>query len=215
MDSVISIISIFVLCYLLGSIPAAVWTGKLFYGIDVRTMGSGNAGSTNVFRVLGRPAGLFVLLFDISKGYLATSLAHYLHHVGSVSDENLLFFKMLLGLTAVFGHIYPVFAGFKGGKGVATFLGMVFALSPLVALICLAVFLFFFLSFHYVSVGSMIAGVIFSVLIFSGLAGDTNIQTKGMALMMTLMLFYTHRTNIQKLRLGTENKMYLFKKKTT
>lgn len=203
----------FVLSYLLGSIPTAVWTSKIFFGFDIRTKGSGNAGATNTFRVLGKGAGVFVLAFDISKGFLAASLADYLHYQGAVSFDNLLFFKMLLGLTAVMGHIYPLFAGFKGGKGVATLLGMVISISPIVASICLGTFLIFFVSFHYVSVGSMLAGVVFSVLVVGGMAGPVQIHTKILALFLTTLLIYTHRSNIQKLRSGTENKMYLTKRK--
>lgn len=208
------VIGVFLVCYLLGSIPTAVWTGKVFFGVDVRTQGSGNAGATNTFRVLGKGAGVFVLTFDVTKGYIASSLALILHHQGIISVDNILFFKMLMGLTAVIGHIYPVFAGFKGGKGVATLLGMVFSVSLLVASICFGVFLLFFISFHYVSVGSMVAGIVYSLLIFAGLAGEPTTASKILSVAMTAMLFYTHRTNIQKLRLGTENKMYLTRKKT-
>ncbi len=214
MDQAYLIIGIFLICYLLGSIPTAVWTGKIFFGIDVRTQGSGNAGATNTFRVLGKSAGIFVLLFDVFKGFLAASMALLLHQKGIISADNILFFKMLMGLTAVIGHIYPIFAGFKGGKGVATLLGMVFSVSLLVACICFGVFLLFFMSFHYVSVGSMVAGMVYSLLIFAGLAGEPSSASKILSVAMTAMLFYTHRTNIQKLRMGTENKMYLTRKKS-
>jgi glycerol-3-phosphate acyltransferase PlsY len=214
MDQAFLIVAVFLVCYFLGSIPTAVWTGKLFFGVDVRTQGSGNAGATNTFRVLGKGAGTFVLAFDITKGYLASSLALFLSNQGLISSENILLFKMLMGLTAVTGHIYPIFAGFKGGKGVATLLGMVFSISMLVAMVCLAVFLLFFISFHYVSVGSLMAGIVFSLLIFSGLAGEAPVSAKILSVFLTTMLFYTHRSNIQKLRMGTENKMYLTRKKT-
>lgn len=213
MDQGFLVIGLFGIAYLLGSIPTAVWTSKVFFGFDIRTKGSGNAGATNTFRVLGKGAGVFVLAFDISKGFLAASLADLMHQQGILDSNNVLFFKMLLGLTAVSGHIYPIFAGFKGGKGVATLLGMVVAISPLVASICLATFLIFFVSFHYVSVGSMVAGIVFSLLIISGLAGETQWQAKVLSIFLTILLIYTHRTNIQKLRSGTENKMYLTRKK--
>lgn len=212
MDQFPVVIICFIASYLVGSIPAAVWTGKLVYGIDVRTQGSGNAGATNTFRVLGKPAGIFVLLFDIMKGFGATSLALYLNHIGFVSLENLLFFKMLLGLTAVFGHVFPVFAGFKGGKGVATLFGMVIAISPLVAGICIASFLLLFTTLHYVSVGSMFGGIVFTVLIFIGLGGESTLEARLLACGLSLMLIYTHRSNIRKLIAGTENKMYFSKK---
>lgn len=212
MDQFLLVVACFVLSYLLGSIPAAVWTGKLVYGIDVRTQGSGNAGATNTFRVLGKPAGIFVLLFDILKGFGATSLALYLHGIGAVSETNLLFFKMLLGLTAVLGHVFPVFAGFKGGKGVATLFGMVIAISPAVAGICIASFLLLFTTLHYVSVGSMFGGIVFTVLIFIGLGGEATLEARLLACALSLMLIYTHRTNIKKLMAGTESKMYFNKR---
>ena len=202
----------FVLAYLLGSVPTAVWTGKLMYGIDVRTQGSGNAGATNTFRVLGRPAGIFVLFFDITKGFIAASFAGYLHSQGIISSQNLMFFKMMLGLTAVLGHVFPVFAGFKGGKGVATLFGMVIAVSPLVAGICALTFLLFFSTLHYVSVSSMVGGVVFALLIFTGLGGETSPEANLVACCMSIMLIYTHRNNIRKLRAGTENKMYFSKR---
>lgn len=213
MDQAILIILVFLICYLLGSVPTAVWTGKIFFGVDVRTQGSGNAGATNTFRVLGKGAGTFVLAFDVTKGFLAASLAVFLNYQGIISTDNILFFKMLMGLTAVAGHIYPIFAGFKGGKGVATLLGMVFSISLVVAFVCLGVFLLFFVSFHYVSVGSLVAGVVFSLLVFGGMAGEATGAAKILSLLLTAMLFYTHRSNIQKLRMGTENKMYLTRKK--
>ena len=202
----------FLSSYLLGSIPTAVWTGKLIHGIDVRAHGSGNAGATNTFRVLGKPAGIFVLFFDILKGFAGTSIAVSLHQNGVVSSENLLFFKMLLGLTAVVGHVFPVFAGFKGGKGVATLFGMVIAISPIVAAICIGSFLLFFTTLHYVSVGSMAGGIVFTLLIFMNMGGEATIEARLLACGLSLMLIYTHRSNIRKLLAGTENKMYFSKK---
>ena len=200
-------------CYVVGSIPAAVWTGKIFYGIDVRTQGSGNAGATNTFRVLGKPAGTFVLLFDIGKGFAATMLSQIGIDQGWIPEEERLFFQMIFGLATVLGHIYPVFAGFRGGKGVATLLGMVFAISWQAGLICVGVFLSLFITFHYVSVGSMIGGLVFSGLIVSGFCGPASLGAKLTAFFLSLMLIYTHRSNLKKLRAGTENKMYLIKTK--
>ena len=113
-----------VLAYLIGSIPSAVWFGKIFHGIDVREHGSGNPGATNTFRVLGKKAGSIVLLFDIAKGLLATSLAITLLRLGVINEENLILAKLIFGIIAVFGHIFSVFLKFKGGKGVATLFGM-------------------------------------------------------------------------------------------
>ena len=202
-------------CYLIGSIPTAVWTSKAFYGIDVRTKGSGNAGATNTFRVLGKGAGLFVLIFDIFKGWMGTYFATILLNQGLINPENELICKLILGFATVSGHIYPVFANFKGGKGVATLLGMVICVSPYAALICITVFLFLFLSLHYVSVGSMVAALVFAILVIFGYCGTADLATKGMAIFLASMVIYTHRSNIEKLKAGTENKMYFKKKNQT
>eukprot|EP01034_Spumella_vulgaris_P011448 gene11448-14567_t len=152
--------------YLLGSIPSAVWIGKIFFKKDVRQFGSGNAGATNTFRVLGKTAGTVVLAMDILKGFFAVQLPHWagvgFHTPGGMDD-----FAMLCGIAAVLGHLYPVFAGFKGGKGVATALGIVLAASPWASL----------------SAGSII---------------------KIAAVLLPLLIIYTHRTNIGKLLKGTE-----------
>jgi len=198
---------------MVGSIPAAVWISKLFYGIDVRTQGSGNAGATNTFRVLGKTAGTFVLLFDIFKGWAGTYLSTVLLLHGIIDPENELFFKLLFGLATVLGHVYPVFAQFKGGKGVATLLGMVLCISPIAASICVATFLILFTSLHFVSIGSMVAALVFGILVVLGFCGPANMEAKAMAIFLSSMVVYTHRTNIDKLKAGTENKMYFRKTK--
>lgn len=208
------IFTAFLLSYLLGSIPTAVWTGKLFFGVDVRTQGSGNAGATNTFRVLGKPAGTFVLLFDVFKGWASTSLAGLLLDQELIQEDDLLFFKLVLGLIAVLGHVYPVFAGFKGGKGVATLLGMAFSISWLAGLICVGVFLILFIIWHYVSVGSMAGGITFTALMISGFCGHASPPAIGLSALLTAMVIYTHRGNLKKLRAGTENKMYFIKQKS-
>lgn len=117
----IFIILVFLLgAYLIGAIPTAVWVGKAYYGIDVREHGSGNAGATNTFRVLGKKPGSFVMLVDILKGWTAASLANFLVILEVISPEKLILFKIIMGVLAVIGHIFPVYVGFKGGKGVAT-----------------------------------------------------------------------------------------------
>jgi glycerol-3-phosphate acyltransferase PlsY len=210
----IPILIVLCLCYLLGSIPTAVWTGKLFYGLDIRTQGSGNAGATNTFRVLGKPAGSFVLIFDVLKGWMSTSFSEILFSKGYLESDDLLFFKLVFGLAAVLGHVYPIFAGFKGGKGVATLLGMVFSISIPAGLICVGVFLLLFIIWHYVSVGSMFGGVTFTILVLSGFCGHAGIPAIILSLFLCFMVIYTHRGNIKKLRSGTENKMYLIKTKS-
>lgn len=117
------------LAYLIGSIPTAVWVGKIFFGTDVRKAGSGNAGATNTFRVLGKKAGTFVLIFDVFKGFAGTFLCLPALQQGLITEDHLLFWKLIFGFSTVVGHVFPVFAGFKGGKGVASLLGMVLCIS--------------------------------------------------------------------------------------
>lgn len=192
--------------YLLGSIPSAVWIGKIFYGVDVRTKGSGNAGTTNVLRVLGAKAALPVFAIDILKGYAALSLASF-----SGLEEGShawLYLKMVLCLVVVLGHMYPIFAGFRGGKGVATLVGCMFAFSPGGILLALATFLLIVSVTHYVSVGSMVGGLLMPF--YAALCGDSDPRLMVFLAFISLLLFYTHRANIGRLLHGTENKTYLF-----
>ncbi len=192
--------------YLLGSIPSAVWIGKAFYGVDVRTKGSGNAGTTNVLRVLGAKAALPVFAIDILKGYAAVSLVA-LSGVEAGSPE-WLYLKMGLCAMVVVGHMYPIFAGFRGGKGVATLVGCMFAFSLGGILLALATFLVIVATTKYVSVGSMVGGLLLPF--YSALCGDGDWRLMIFMGCISLLLFYTHRTNIGRLLHGTENKTYLF-----
>jgi acyl phosphate:glycerol-3-phosphate acyltransferase len=132
-----------VLAYLIGSVSNAVWVSKRFYGIDIREHGSGNAGATNTFRILGPAAGTFVMVMDMLKGILAVKLAGILpYYTQPEHYTQFINFQMALGLCAVLGHIFPIWAEFRGGKGIATLFGMVLAIQPEVALCCVAVFLF-------------------------------------------------------------------------
>jgi glycerol-3-phosphate acyltransferase PlsY len=156
------IISLLVAAYFLGSIPTAVWWGKRYYGIDVREFGSGNAGATNTFRVLGKKAGIPVLCIDIVKGTLAVLLAHFSPYTFDTNEfVNL---ELGLGIAALVGHVFPIFAGFRGGKGVATILGVVICLTPITSLMVLGVFLIVLLATRYVSLSSMTAGLSFPFL---------------------------------------------------
>lgn len=192
--------------YLLGSIPSAVWIGKIFYGVDVRTKGSGNAGTTNVLRVLGAKAALPVFIIDMLKGYAAVSLASLGGFAaGAPAELNL---KIVLCLVAVAGHMYPIFAGFKGGKGVATLVGCMFSFSVGGILLALATFVVIVSVTHYVSVGSMVGGLLLPF--YSALCGDSDWRLMVFMAFVSLLLFYTHRSNIGRLLHGTENKTYLF-----
>lgn len=195
-----------VLAYLLGSIPTAVWVGKAFFGLDVREHGSGNAGATNTFRILGKPAGTFVLLTDTAKGFAGTALAWFMLSWGLISIPEVVYWQLGLGLAAVTGHIFPIFAGFKGGKGVATLLGMVLCLHPQAAAGCVLVFLVMFLSMGYVSAGSMAAALAFPIQII------LLYQSKPFALvifgfLISWAVVVTHRKNIKRLMAGTESKV--------
>lgn len=193
------------LAYLLGSIATAVWVGKIFHKVDVREHGSGNAGTTNVIRVLGWKTGVPVLLVDVMKGWVAAMLPVFLNMAdqGSAMLTN---YQIIAGLATVAGHIYPVFAGFRGGKGVATIFGVLLAIHPLVTISCFGVFLCVFLLSGYVSLGSMSGGISFPVLLFFFF--DTpSVYLKIFSVVVALTLLYTHRTNIGRLLKGEESKL--------
>jgi glycerol-3-phosphate acyltransferase PlsY len=193
------------LAYLIGSIATAVWAGKIFHKVDVREHGSGNAGATNVIRVLGWKTGLPVLLVDVMKGWVAAMLPVFLNMAdqGSAMLTN---YQIVAGLATVAGHIYPVFAGFRGGKGVATIFGVLLAIHPLVTISCFGVFLCIVLISGYVSLGSMTAGISFPILLF--LFFDTpSVYLKIFSVVVALALLFTHRKNIGRLLKGEESKL--------
>ncbi|UTA68518.1 MULTISPECIES: glycerol-3-phosphate 1-O-acyltransferase PlsY [Emticicia] len=192
-----------VLAYLLGSIPTAVWYGKIFHGVDVRQHGSGNAGATNSLRTFGRKAGIIVLLIDFLKGFLAVEAAHLLF-----PDANKYLF-LLMGISAVAGHLFPVFAQFRGGKGVATALGVIAASFPYTVIICLAVFLLIVFTTRYVSLGSILSALFFPIQIAFNVWGinpDKDPYYLAFGCVLFVVLAFTHRHNIQRLMNGTENK---------
>ncbi|MDR2885722.1 MAG: glycerol-3-phosphate 1-O-acyltransferase PlsY, partial [Rikenellaceae bacterium] len=193
--------------YLLGSIPSAVWIGKRFYGTDVREHGSRNAGATNTLRVLGPRAALPVFLLDIAKGFAAVMLCHLTRLEGDALTN----MKLILVAAAVLGHIFPVFAGFKGGKGVATLAGSVLAVCPAEVGLCLATFALILALTHYVSLGSMTAGVLLPV--YALLLGVRYVPLLVFCCLVSVLLIYTHRKNIKRLLSGTESKTYLFRRK--
>lgn len=193
--------------YLIGAIPTAVWVGKSIYGIDVRQHGSGNAGATNTFRVLGKKPGAFVMAVDILKGWAATSLAHLLVIWGLIDLDQLVLFKIILGVLAVVGHIFPVYAGFKGGKGVATLMGMVLAIHLPAALICLGIFVVVLLLFKYVSLGSMIAAIAFPLLLLLPRFHPEEPLLIVFGFLLSGMVVLTHKKNIGRLLQGQESKV--------
>lgn len=200
----------FVLAYLLGSIPTAVWVGKYFYQIDIRTKGSGNAGATNTIRVLGIKAGIPVIVVDVLKGYLAVYLMGLVSQNLFTSDTQI-YFQILAGFLAVLGHVFPLFAQFRGGKGVATLLGMGIALYPVVIWVPVGIFFLIFLSTGYVSLGSLLGGLSFPLADLF-LFHDPHPGRQILAVVAALFLLYTHRQNMVRLWHGKENRFKLWKK---
>jgi glycerol-3-phosphate acyltransferase PlsY len=199
------------MAYLIGSIPTAIWVGRFSHGIDIREHGSGNAGATNTIRVLGYKWGIPVLIFDIFKGFLAVFLIHLssLTPDSNVKDG----FSIILGVLAVCGHIWPVFAGFRGGKGVATIFGVILALQLIPTLIAIVVFLVCLFITKYVSVSSMVAGVSFPVSVYF-VHGYSSWPLMAFSFVVPILLIYTHRKNIKRLRNGEEGKAdFIFGKK--
>ncbi len=206
------ILLIAILCvaaYLIGSICSAVWVGKAYYGIDVREHGSGNSGATNTFRVLGKKPGTAVMLLDIFKGWTATSLAGFLLIFNAIPADQLVIYQLILGALAVLGHIFPVYERFKGGKGVATLLGMVLAIQPVVALICMLVFVVVLVTSKYVSLGSMMGALAFPVLLLLPRFHPDNPILIIFGFVIFAVVVLTHRKNINRLLQGEESKANL------
>ncbi len=199
-----------VLAYTLGSIPSAVWIGKTFYNVDVREHGSKNAGATNTFRVLGKKPGTFVLLFDILKGLIATLPPLLLINFAEINNLSQLDpYRISVGFFAVIGHLFPIFAQFKGGKGVATSLGVIIGLHPFSAIICLIVFFIFYLPSKYVSLGAIMASLSFPIAVFI-LNPDASNLMISFAIFICFGILITHRKNIRRLLKKEENKMNFF-----
>lgn len=204
------------MAYLIGSIPSAIWVGRKFYAIDVREHGSGNAGATNVFRVLGKGPGTVVLLMDIIKGFLSVMLAYqmgyYFAEQGTQSSQMTGFFPVAFGVLSVVGHMLPIFAKFKGGKGVATLFGVIIALDPRVAGLALLVFVVVNIVTGYVSVGSLMAGLSIPVL-FLQVFGYRDVSLIVFSVSVGILIVYTHRKNIRRLMAGEETKSRILVRK--
>ncbi|GAA4463895.1 glycerol-3-phosphate 1-O-acyltransferase PlsY [Nibrella saemangeumensis] len=210
--NVLLIIATTILAYLLGSIPSAVWYSQAFFSIDIRKHGSGNAGATNTFRVLGKRAGTVVMLVDVLKGYTATILATLLWYFNFIPENEILTWKLAFGIVAVLGHLYPIFAGFKGGKGVATLLGMVLAIHPELAAVCIGIFLLVVIASQYVSLGSIMAALAFPVLLLLRIFGENESPLLIIfGFVMFLIVVLTHQKNIGRLLRGEENRTVLIR----
>ncbi|WP_298299351.1 glycerol-3-phosphate 1-O-acyltransferase PlsY [Hydrotalea sp.] len=202
-------IILIITAYLIGSIPTSVWVSKRFFGIDIRDYGSGNAGATNTYRVLGSKWGTFVMIIDMLKGVVATSL--YILYPEYLTNElhrtNLM---IGLGLAAVLGHIFPIWANFKGGKGVAALFGMALAIQPIVAVSCVGVFLLVLYLTRFVSLSSILAGIAFMVLILF-IFNEKETLYRIFAVIVALMIILTHQKNISRIIKGTESKVPILK----
>jgi acyl phosphate:glycerol-3-phosphate acyltransferase len=211
MNILLNAFLVYVTAYLLGSIPAAVWIGKAIHNIDVREHGSGNAGTANTIRVLGWKTGIPVLLIDIAKGWLAAMLP-VIFKLAEPESAMIINLQILAGVVAIIGHVFPVFAGFRGGKGVATVFGVLLALKFLLTLSCFGVFLAVFLSTGIVSISSMSAGLAFPAFLF--LVFDTpSVVFKIFSVLVAIALIVTHRKNIKRLMKGEETRLLKWGKK--
>jgi glycerol-3-phosphate acyltransferase PlsY len=216
-----ALLVVFILCYLIGSIPSSLWMGKLFYKVDIREHGSGNAGATNTFRILGWKAGTIVLLFDFGKGLICTTVISqwaYLIGSGPISfhpawevDAMLV---ILCGVGAVIGHMFPVYAKFSGGKGAATACGMLYGIEPVSISITLVIFLIVMLSTHYVSLGSISGAIVYPIsqlVLRYGIGWDIDGSIIIFSSAIAIGIIVKHKGNIQRLLNGTENRIDSFK----
>lgn len=215
----LSLSVILILSYLVGSIPGSVWVGKLIHGVDVRAYGSGNAGATNVFRVLGWKAGLLAGLVDLGKGLLAAGVVASIRPDALPSGVEVwqmeTVVRLLAGVAAIVGHMYPVWAGFRGGKGVNTAGGVLFALTPITMWITLGVFVLVLLTSRYVSLASLSAVVAFpsAVAIRRYIFGIEALDPSLLifSIVMALGIIIAHRSNIRRLLTGTESRIGSFR----
>ncbi len=199
-----------VLAYLIGSVPTAVWVSKNVYGIDIREHGSGNAGATNTFRILGSKAGSVVMLIDMMKGFIAVKLSllsNYGWHTEAITN-----LQIILGLCAVIGHIFPIWADFRGGKGIATLFGMILGIQPQVAISLVLVFVCMLYLTRYVSLSSIVASIAFPLLILF-IFREPEISYRIFAVATACLVVLTHHKNINRLLNGNESKVPLFRKR--
>ncbi len=198
-----------ILAYLIGSIPTALIISKKFFGIDIRDFGSGNMGATNAFRVLGPKYGTLIMVLDVLKGIFAVGLFYFLPYylTNELERTN---FMMGLGLAAVIGHIFPVFANFKGGKGVATLLGMLIAVQPIIAVCCIGVFLFVLFLTRYVSLSSILGAIMLPVCVL-WIWNEHEMSYRIFALLVALLVIITHQKNISRLLKGAESRIPILK----
>lgn len=198
-----------IIAYLLGSIPTALIISRKYFGIDIRDYGSGNMGATNTFRVLGSKYGTLVMVFDILKGMAAVALYNFLpHYLNNELDRTN--FMIGLGLAAVLGHIFPVFANFKGGKGVATLFGMILTVQPVVAISCVGVFLLVLYLTRYVSLSSVLGALMLPISVL-WIWNEHEVMYRVFALLVAFMVIITHQKNIGRILRGVESRIPILK----
>lgn len=194
------------LAYLLGSLPWSVWLGKVFKGVDLREHGSGNAGATNAFRVLGKPIGITVLILDMLKGYAAVNLV-FLQNEFEPHTELWMIFRIGLGLVAILGHVFPVLAGFRGGKGVATMTGIGLAVQAFSSLAAMGVYLLVFLGFRISALGSLLAALSYPIWVI-WIFKTEYLSLKIFSIFVVVLVLITHRSNIKRLIQGEEKSLF-------
>jgi glycerol-3-phosphate acyltransferase PlsY len=200
-----------ILAYLIGSIPSALIISRKFFGVDIRDYGSGNMGATNTFRVLGSKYGTIVMVLDILKGAVAVGLYNMLpYYFPSDAEAQRTNFMIGLGLAAVVGHIFPIYANFKGGKGVATLFGMVLAVQPLVAISCVGVFLIVLYLTRYVSLSSILAALFLPISVL-WIWNDDVVLYRVFALLVAVLVIFTHQKNIGRILRGVESRVPILK----
>ncbi len=198
------------IAYLLGSIPTAVWLSKFVYNKDIRDFGSGNAGATNTFRVLGKGPGAFVMIVDMLKGFAAVKLAYLSHY--TVNSEMFVSLQVFLGIAAVLGHIFPIYAGFRGGKGIATLFGMILGIQYIIAVLLIGVFIVILLLTRYVSLSSILASIALPILVLYAY-NEPELSYRIFSISVAFLVLLTHHKNIGRLLEGNEAKINIKAKK--
>ncbi|MBF37014.1 MAG: acyl-phosphate glycerol 3-phosphate acyltransferase [Crocinitomicaceae bacterium] len=200
------------LAYLVGSIPSAIWVSKWFFGVDVRDYGSNNAGATNTFRVIGKFAGFSVLFLDILKGWISVKILTTYFFSATLQQDAFINMQLAIGISAVLGHVFPVYEQFQGGKGVATLMGIILAINFPAAIGCVIIFLLIFLITNFVSLGAITAAFCFPIFTIFVLKSESP-SLIYFSIFISILVIVTHKKNIERLLSGSENKMSIKLKK--
>jgi len=201
------------LAYLVGSIPSAIWVSKWFFGVDVRDYGSNNAGATNTFRVIGKFAGFSVLFLDILKGWISVKILTTYFFSATLQQDAFINMQLAIGISAVLGHVFPVYEQFQGGKGVATLMGIILAINFPAAIGCVIIFLLIFLITNFVSLGAITAAFCFPIFTIFVLKSESP-SLIYFSIFISILVILTHKKNIERLLSGSESKMSIKLKKT-